>query len=132
MVQRRHPHVAAALVTELEGSPTSPSRQRYWNSAEIKPDDLDTIGAEAWLGEGPKEDRALVVLGVPVGHRACVQKWLANKKAVTCAVSQSDPKSDPSGPRRAERMVALLDVRRTQAHHILRNLPPSGVSILSK
>ena len=27
MVQRRHPHVAAVLVTELEGSPTSPSLQ---------------------------------------------------------------------------------------------------------
>ena len=27
MVQRRHPHVAAALVTELQGSPTSPSLQ---------------------------------------------------------------------------------------------------------
>ena len=27
MVQRRHPHVAAALVTELEGSPTSPFLQ---------------------------------------------------------------------------------------------------------
>ena len=28
------------------------------------------MGAEAWTGEGPEEDRGLVVLGVPVGHRA--------------------------------------------------------------
>ena len=58
-------------------------------------EDLDTVGAEAWT------DRGLVVLGVPVGHRAFVQKWLA-ERAVTCAVSQSDP----SGPRHAECMVA--------------------------
>ena len=47
-----------------------------------------------------------MVLGVPVGHSAFVQKWLA----VTCAVSQSDP----SCPRRGKRMVAPLDVRRAQ------------------
>ena len=41
-----------------------------WYSAGIKPEDLDSVGAEAWTSEGPEEDRGLVVLGVPVGHRA--------------------------------------------------------------
>ena len=50
------------------------------NSAAIKPEDLDTIGAEAWTGEGLEEDRGLVVLRVPVGHRAFVQKCLADKE----------------------------------------------------
>ena len=31
-------------------------------------------------GEGHLEERGLVVLGVPVGHRAFVQKWLADKE----------------------------------------------------
>ena len=55
------------------------------------------------------------MLGVPVGHRAFVQKWLADK-------GQSHAQF-PSGPRRAECMVAPLDVRT-----ILRNLPPSEVT----
>ena len=84
-------------------------KTKVGNNAAIKPEDLDTIGAEAWTGEGPEEDRGRVVLGVPVGHRAFVQKSSADKEQ-SCAVSQSDP----SCPGRAERMVAPLDVRQAQ------------------
>ena len=31
-------------------------KTKIWNDAAIKPKDLDTIGAEAWTGEGPEED----------------------------------------------------------------------------
>ena len=34
-------------------------KTKIWNSAGIKPEDLDTVGAEAWTGEGPEEDRGL-------------------------------------------------------------------------
>ena len=55
-----------------------------------------------------------------MGHKAFVQKWLADK-------GQSHAQY-PSCPRRAKGMVVPIDVRRPMAHHILRNLPPSEVS----
>ena len=63
------------------------------------------MGAEAWTGDGPKD-----VLGVPVGYKAFVQKWLADKGKSHAQFFQSDP----SCSRSAKRMVALFDVRRTQ------------------
>ena len=45
----------------------------------LGPEDSDTFGAEVWSGEGPEDDRGLAVLGVPVGHKAFEQKWLADK-----------------------------------------------------
>ena len=45
---------------------------KVWNRAATRPEDLDTIGAEAWRDEGPEEEQGLVVLGVPVGHSAFV------------------------------------------------------------
>ena len=55
-------------------------KTKVWNRAATRPEDLHTIGAEAWRGEGPEEEQGLVVLGVPVGHSAFVQKWLADKE----------------------------------------------------
>ena len=55
-------------------------KTKVWNGAAVKPKDLHIFGAEAWKGEGPEEERGLVVLGVPVGHSAFVQKWLVDKE----------------------------------------------------
>ena len=82
-------------------------KSRVWNSAAIKPKDLDTIGAEAWTGEGLEEDRGLVVARRP---QSICAEVVGRQRAVTCVVSQSDP----SCPRRAERMFAPLDVRQAQ------------------
>ena len=74
------PSRVAEIFLQVSWHPVNLGKTMVWNSAAIRPEDLDTIGAEAWTGEGPKEDRGLVVLGVPVGHRAFVQKWLADKE----------------------------------------------------
>ena len=68
-----------------------PLKTKVWNSAPIKREDLDTIGGEALESARPPQCICAEVVG--------------KQKAVTCADSQSDP----SGPRRAERMVALSD-----------------------
>ena len=49
------------------------------DQAAIRPEDSDTIGVEVWSGGGPKDDRGLAVLGVPIAHKAFEQKWLADK-----------------------------------------------------
>ena len=62
-------------------------------SGTVQPPDpriLTPIGAEAWRGEGPEEEQGLVVLGVPVGHSAFVQKWVGRKGGVSSAVSHPE------------------------------------------
>ena len=99
-------------------------KTKIWISAGIKPEDLDTVGAEAWTGEGPEEDRGLVVLGVPVGHRAFVQKWLADK-----GQSHAQFLSRIPGVQDAQSARLLLSMcAGPRAHHNLRDLPPSEVS----
>ena len=99
-------------------------KTKIWNDAAIKPEDLDTIGAEAWTGEGPEEDRGVVVLGVPVGHRAFVQKWLADKgQSHSQFLSRIPAVQDAQSA-----WLLLLMCVGPRANHILRNLPPSEVS----
>ena len=99
-------------------------KTKIWNSAGIKPEDLDTVGAEAWTGEGPEEDRGLVVLGVPVGHRAFVQKWLADKGQSHAQFLSRIPVVQDA----QSAWLLLLMCAGPRAHHILRNLPPSEVT----
>ena len=67
-------------LVKFAGVQVNLGKTKVWNRAAIRPEDLDTVGAEAWRGEGPEEERGLVVLVVPVGHKAFVQKWLADKE----------------------------------------------------
>ena len=65
-LQVRHAlHHAAGIQVNL-------GKTKVWNGAAVKPKDFHIFGAEAWKGEGPEEERGLVVLGVPVGHSAFV------------------------------------------------------------
>ena len=86
-------------------------KTKVWNRAATRPEDLHTIGAEAWRGEGPEEEQGLVVLGVPVGHSAFVQKWLADEEEVSSAVSH--PNTSCSG--RTVCVAATHDVCWTQS-----------------
>ena len=94
-------------------------KTKVWNSVVIKPE-----GAEAWTGEGPEEDRGLVVWGVPVGHRAFVQKWLADKEQSHAQFLSRIPAVQDA----QSAWLLLLMCAGPRAHHILRNLPPSEVS----
>ena len=99
-------------------------KTKIWNSAGIKPEDLDTVGAEAWTGDGPEEVRGLVVLAVPVGHRAFVQKWLADKgQSHAQFLSRIRVVQDAQSA-----WLLLLMCAGPRAHYILRNLPPSAVN----
>ena len=88
-------------------------KTKIWNSA-----------AEAWTGEGPEEDRGLVVFGLPVGHRAFVQKWLADKEQSHAQFLSRIPAVQDA----QSAWLLLLMCAGPRAHHILRNLPPSEVS----
>ena len=60
---------------------------KVWNGAAVKPTNMHIIGAEVRKGEGLEEKRGLMVLGVPVGQNAFVQKWLADKEGPICNCS---------------------------------------------
>ena len=49
-------------------------KTKVWNGAAVQSTNMHIIGDVAWKGEGLEEKRCLVVLGVPVGHHAFVQK----------------------------------------------------------
>ena len=99
-------------------------KTKVWNRAATRPEDLHTIGAEAWRGEGPEEEQGLVVLGVPVGHSAFVQKWLADKEES----HQQFLTRIPAVQDAQCAWLLLLMCAGPRANHILRNLPPSEVS----
>ena len=86
-------------------------KTRVWNGAAVK------LRLE---GEGAEEDRGLVVLGVPVGHDAFVQKWLADKEG-----SHLQFLARIRAVQDAQCAWLLLLCAAPKANHILRNLPPS-------
>ena len=89
-----------------------------------RPEDLHTIGAEAWRGEGPQEEQGLVVvLGVPVGHSAFVQKWLADKEESHQQFLTRIPVVQDAQCA----WLLLLMCAGPRANHILRNLPEGWV-----
>ena len=80
---------------------------KVWNSAAIKPEDLDTIGAEAWTGEGAKKDRGLVVLGVPVGQSICAE-GVGTPFVIFCT-GENEKIQPRQGPRAED--VSLIELR---------------------
>ena len=101
---------------------------KVWNGAAVKPKDLHIFGAEAWKGEGPEEERGLVVFGVPVGHSAFVQKWLADKEGSHLQLLARIPAVQDAQCA----WLLLLMCAGPRANHILRNLPPSEASEFSQ
>ena len=90
----------------------------------MKPEDLDSFGAEAWTGEGPEEDRGLVVFGVTVGHIAFVQKWLTDKGQSHAQFLSRIPVVRDA----QSEWLLLFMCAWPRAHHIFCNLPPSEVT----
>ena len=95
-------------------------KTKVWNRAATKPEDMDTIGAEAWKGEGPEEEGGLVA----VGHSAFVQKWLEDKEESHLQFLTRIPAVQDAQCA----WLLLLVCAGPRANHILRNLPPSDVS----
>ena len=117
-LQVRHAlHHAAGIQVNL-------GKTKVWNGAAVKPKDLHIFGAEAWKGEGPEEERGLVVLGVPVGHSTFVQKWLADKEGSHLQLLARIPAVQDTQCA----WLLLLMCAGPRANHILRNLPPSEAS----
>ena len=94
-------------------------KTKVWNRAATK-----HHWSQGVEGEGPEEEHSLVVLGVPVGHSAFVQKWLADKEES----HQEFLTRIPAVQVAQCAWLLLLMCAGPRANHILRNLPPSEVS----
>ena len=95
-------------------------KTKVWNGAIVKPTNMHVIGGDAWKGEGLEEERGLLVLGVPVGHHAFVQKWLADKEGTHLQLFSRIPAVQDA----QSAWLLLLMCAGPRANHLLRNLPP--------
>ena len=103
-------------------------KTKVWNGATVKPTNMHIIGDDAWKGEGLEEEGGLVVLGVPVGHHAFVQKWLPDKEGSHLQLFSRIPAVQDAQCA----WLLLLMCAGPRANHLLRNLPPSEVSNFSQ
>ena len=116
MVQRRHPHVAAALVTELEGSPTSPSRPRFGTVHPLSLMIQTPLAARRGQVRDQRKIERLWCWECPSATvYLCRSGW---QTAITCAVSQSVPAVQDA----QSAWLLFLMCAGPRAHHILRNL----------
>ena len=108
-------------LAEKTGIQLHEGKTRIWNRGGHLPPQLSDLGDDVWCPDGVK------VLGVPIGHPAFVQSYLAEKSADQQRLLDSLPRVNDLQCA----WQLLVQCAGPRANHILRSVPPSQSALVS-